>query len=92
MQVNHQDTLLTYQGDKVITKVRNKDGSTAEYVLTLIHAVKDNGVRQMRMVNRANKKGRTTTPDWPMSQELFDTLEPAAANEHGAKWQLKIKL
>ena len=79
--------MLAIQGDRVLVYNHVDDDLRLVYVLTLIRVI-DVDRQEMRLVNRDAKTGK---PDWAFTQKYYDSLKPAKANEHGAKWEVTVR-
>ncbi len=85
--VTDPNTILEYQGDRVMVFKHQGAELVRAHVLTIVNVVNiDNRVLYM-----TNRDSKTHKPDWPLTQALFDHLRPAGANKEQAKWALTVK-
>lgn len=81
--VNDTDKFWEVQGDRVFVRRHGY----ADRVFKIVRVV-DVGSQQLRLVHETGH-----SPDWPLSQALWDALQPAtpAVQATGVKWVLALK-
>lgn len=79
--------MLEVQGDRVAIFKHAGDGVELAHVLTLVRCI-DVDRQEMRMINR---EGKVRKPDWPFTQQWYNSLRPARKNAENAKWEVILK-
>ena len=82
--VTDRSLMLEHQGKRV--RVEKSDGSRV-WALTIVHVVDERG-HSLRLCNRESKDHK---PDWPLSQKLWEAIEPAEKNDLNCEYALTIK-
>lgn len=87
LDITDPKSMMILQGDRVIVYKHGINGELIEFhVMTIVRVMGDR--QELRLVNRDNK---TRKPDWPFTQDWYDSLRKAEENKVRAKWQVTLK-